>query len=94
MKKTFSPHDKARVALEAIRGIKPMGQIVSAFGVHPTQVGVWRKHVLANLPTLFSRPLKSRTDDRDQLIDRLYRLVGQRDTELEWLKKSLRQFDP
>ena len=93
MKKVFSPQDKARVALEAIRDIKSMSQIVSAFGVHPTQVGVWRKQVIDRLPSLFNRSSARQADERQKLINNLYQLIGQRDSELEWLKKSLRQFD-
>lgn len=94
MKKTFSAQTKAAVALEAIRGLKTMSEIVSAYAVHPTQVGVWRKHLLSQASRLFTSPASGRLDPRQKLIDQLYQLVGQRDTELEWLKKSLQRFDP
>ncbi len=45
---------KAKVALEAIRGEKTRAQLASEYGVHPNQIGRWRKHLLEELPSLFS----------------------------------------
>ena len=42
-RKNFSSQFKAKVALEAIRGVKTITEIAQEFGVHPTQVGQWKK---------------------------------------------------
>jgi transposase-like protein len=89
MKKIFSPKQKATVALEAIKGIKTFNQISSQYDTHPTQVGVWRKILLDNADKIFTDKQKQNEKEQEALIDRLYKLVGQRDTELEWLKKKL-----
>jgi len=34
---------KARVALEALKGVKTIQQIASEYGVHPVQVSDWKK---------------------------------------------------
>ncbi|MBK6959472.1 MAG: transposase [Nitrosomonas sp.] len=39
-RKNFTGDLKAKVALEAIRGIKTVNEIGQEFGVHPTQVGL------------------------------------------------------
>ena len=44
-RKDFTGELKARVALEAIRGIKTVNEIGQEFGVHPTQVGLWKKEL-------------------------------------------------
>ena len=44
-RKIFSGEFKAKVALEAIRGVKTVNEIGLAFGVHPTQVGLWKKEL-------------------------------------------------
>ena len=36
---------KARVALEALKGHKTINELVSQFGVHPTQINKWKKHL-------------------------------------------------
>ena len=38
-RKNFSSQLKAKVALEAIRGVKTVNEIAQEFGVHSTQVG-------------------------------------------------------
>jgi transposase-like protein len=38
-RKSFSSAHKAKVALEAIRGVKTVNEIAQEFSVHPTQVG-------------------------------------------------------
>jgi transposase-like protein len=45
-RQVFSGEFKAKVALEAIRGVKTVNQIAQEFGVHPTQVGQWKKEWL------------------------------------------------
>ena len=90
MKKIFSPKQKATVALEAIKGIKTTNQLSSHYEIHPTQVGLWKKALMENAERVFSDKRKNETKDRDELIERLYTTIGQRDIELEWLKKKLR----
>ncbi|MFM7181248.1 MAG: transposase, partial [Verrucomicrobiales bacterium] len=40
------PEFKARVALEALKGIKTIQQIAKDFDVHPVQVSDWKKAML------------------------------------------------
>ena len=35
----------AKVALEAIQGVKTLNEIGHEFGVHPVQVGKWKKEL-------------------------------------------------
>src|SRR3954454_15568853 len=52
-RKNHSPGLKAKVAVEAIKSHKTVAQIAQMFGVHPTQVGSWKKQALAGLPDVF-----------------------------------------
>jgi transposase-like protein len=52
-RKNFSGQFKAKVALEAIRGVKTANEIAQEFGVHPTQVGLWRKELQEQAAGLF-----------------------------------------
>ena len=52
-RKSHPPNLKARVAVEAIKAHKTTVQIAQMFGVHPTQVGGWKKQALAGLPDVF-----------------------------------------
>ena len=42
----FTSKQKAKVALEAIKGAKTINEIAQEFGVHPTQVNQWKKNCL------------------------------------------------
>lgn len=89
MKKIIPPKLKATIALEAIRGIKTTQQLGSEYEVHPVQIGIWKKQLIDNGHLIYSGERKEKEHDQEQLIDRLYKIVGQRDTELDWLKKKL-----
>src|SRR3954447_13833201 len=52
-RKSHPPSLKAKVAVEAIKAHKTVAQIAHIFGVHPTQVGGWKKQALAGLPDIF-----------------------------------------
>ena len=49
MKKTFTPQQKAQVALAAIKGERTISQIASLYEVHPTQVQAWKKQALSGI---------------------------------------------
>lgn len=93
MKKVFTPQQKAAVALAAIKGDKTLSQIASVHEVHPTQVQCWKKIMQENLSELFADKRKKEGKSERELIDELYRTIGQRDIELGWLKKKL-QLEP
>lgn len=92
MKKQFTPQQKAAVALEAIKGELTVPQIASKYEVHPTQIGHWRNHVIKSVQDLFSDKRKKANWDKDRQIEELYKIIGQRQTELEWFKKKLQPF--
>lgn len=95
--KTFSPQEKARVALTAIKGDKTMSQIASEFQVHPTQIGLWKKQAMDNLTEIFKDGKKKEKQtefEHQQQLDNLYKVIGKRDIELDWLKKKFSVFDP
>ena len=89
MRKFLSAKQKATIAIEAVKGLKTINQIGSQYEVHPNQVGVWKKAALERLPELFSDKRNPENKSKDELIERLYKIIGQRDTELDWLKKKL-----
>lgn len=79
---------KAKVALESVKGEKTLTQLAGEYGVHPNQIGQWRKKLLKELPILFSDKGHRQEKDRDELESELYRQIGQLKVELEWLKKK------
>lgn len=93
MKKVFTPREKAAVALEAIKGAKTINEISGIHEVHPTQIQRWKQILQENIGALFTDKRTKEGKSQEQLIDELYRTIGQRDIELAWLKKKL-QIEP
>ena len=87
-RQNFSGAQKAKVALEAIKGLKTINEIAQENGVHPTQVGQWKRELLENAGSLFEgkrgpKPVNAQSDP-----ERLYAKIGQLNMELDWLKKK------
>jgi len=90
-RRTFSPADKAKIALEAIKGVHTISEIAQRFEVHPTQVNTWRRELTDRLPELFGDQKNIATEDQSRLIDELYKQIGQLMVERDWLKKKANQ---
>ena len=78
------------MAPEAVKEEKTLAQLGSAYGIHPNQIGRWRKKLLEHLPVLFSNNGSGKEKERKEFEAELYRQIGQLKLELEWLKKNLR----
>lgn len=95
MKKQRRKHSaefKARVALEAIKGIKTVSQIAQEYEIHPVMVSNWKKEMLGHLPDVFDKNNRPKTDkDREKETEQLERKVGQLTMEVEFLEKKCKQ---
>lgn len=87
-RKSFTSQHKAKVALEAIRGVKTANEIAQEFSVHPTQVGQWKKELQALAPSLFDNKRGPKREDPSANPERLYSEIGRLKMELDWLKKK------
>lgn len=87
--KTYSAEFKTRVALEMIRGEKTTNEVASAYGINPSQAKRWKQKVLAGLPTLFTgNSMEYVVKGKDELIEELYKQIGQLKVEVDWVKKK------
>ena len=89
MRKQFSKEFKAKVALEAMKGLKTSAEISSEYAVHPTQIAQWKKELREGLADVFKGKKSAADKSKDQLIDELYKQIGQLQVENGWLKKKL-----
>ena len=87
-RRKFTAGFKAKVALEAIRGTKTVNEIAQEFGVHPTQVGEWKRELLAQAPGIFETKRGPKPVDPSASPERLYSEIGRLKMELDWLKKK------
>ena len=87
-RKRHSPDFKARVALEAIRGLKTTAQLASEFQVHPVQISQWQRQALDHLPEAFGRDSSHPQRSESELTAPLFEEIGRLKMELDWLKKK------
>ena len=87
-RKSFTSHHKAKVALESIRGTRTVNELAQEFSVHPTQVGQWKKELIAQAPSIFETKRGPKTVDPSASPERLYSEIGRLKMELDWLKKK------
>jgi len=52
-RKILTGAQKAKIALEALKEQKTVNEIAQEYGVHPTQIGLWKKALLENASQLF-----------------------------------------
>ena len=90
-RKTHTPAFKAQVALAAVRGDRTVNELASQFGVHPTLIHGWKKHLLAGAETVFASGTKDSAAVEDHQTE-LYEQIGRLKMELEWLKKKVAPF--
>ena len=91
-RKQYSNELKAKVALEAIRGMKTANELASEYGVHPTQIAVWKKLLLERSPELSASGGSEKNKSEEVLIDTLYQQIGQLKVELDFVKKKSQRF--
>lgn len=90
-RKRHSAPFKAKVGLEALIGIKTVGQIARDYEVHPVQVTQWKGVIRERLPELFE-PAGRAEVDQGQMIAQLHEKIGELTVELDWLKKNRRSW--
>lgn len=87
MKKMYTPRQKAAIALSALRG-EQLSKLASLHGIHPNQIGIWKKAIEQGAETLFSDKRKKEYRTQERIIEALYKTIGQREVEISWLKKN------
>jgi len=93
-RRRFSAEFKARIAMEAARGVKTVGTIADENELHPVQVSQWKKELLDSAHLIFEKDGKDARQDAEAAERReahLERKVGQLTIELEWLQKKSKE---
>ncbi len=89
-RKKHSGAFKAKVGLEALKGVKTIGQIAREYEIHPVQVTQWKKVIRERLSELFETAAKAPEPDTEQ-VAQLHEKIGQLTVEVDWLKKKSKQ---
>ena len=92
-RKKYSPAEKAKIALEAIKSELTLAQITRKYGTHATQVNAWKKQALALLPDIFSDKGKQEATSYESQLAELYEQIGRLKVENDFLKKKCEVFN-
>jgi transposase len=87
-RKRSSAEFKARVALDAVKGLKTVNEWASTYGVHPTQITHWNQQLQKEVPDIFSARRAKREHDHEAFQAQWSQQIGQLKVELDWLKKK------
>ena len=87
-RRTYTAEFKAKIGLEAIRGVKTINEIGQEHGVHPAQVGHWKREIQEQAQSLFEKKRGPKVVEGPGDTERLYSEIGRLKVELDWLKKK------
>lgn len=92
-RRRHEPEFKAKVALEAAKGIKTIQEIAKEFEVHPMQVSDWKKKMLEGVSNVFLSPKKKKSTEEDFEVqkEKLHAKIGQQAVEIDYLIKKSKQ---
>jgi len=85
--KKHTPKQKALIALAALRGGK-ISKLSSDYRIHPNQINRWKKTIEDEAENIFHDKRAKENKSKNELIDELYKIIGQREMEISWLKKK------
>jgi transposase-like protein len=87
-RRKFSSSFKAKVAMEALQEKHSLSELSTRYEVHPNQISNWKKSLTENSFKLFD-DASTLKDERDNLIESLYKEIGALTMDVNFLKKKL-----
>lgn len=88
-RRKFSSEFKAKVVLEALKERSTIEELARKYELHPTQINLWKKEAVSNLPGVFGKGADEEKNDKEEQMDKLYSQIGQLKVENDFLKKRL-----
>jgi putative transposase len=88
-RKRHTEEFKAKVALDAIRGVRTLSELSSMHRVHPTVIAQWKRQLVEGAVELFRRSKGGVGRSEEELTGPLYEEIGRLKVEVDWLKKKL-----
>ncbi|MFM2241248.1 MAG: hypothetical protein RLZ97_103 [Verrucomicrobiota bacterium] len=91
-RRKHDPEFKARVAPEALKGIRTIREIAKEYDVHPVQVSELKKIMAKNAASAFGAGMgNAGAEEFERERERLHAKFGQQAVELDWLTKKSTQ---
>jgi transposase-like protein len=87
-RRKFAAEFKAQVAMEALQERATLSELSKRYEVHPNMISQWKKSLIDNGFKVF-KDAHPEKDERDKLIETLYKEIGSLTMDVNFLKKKL-----
>ncbi len=87
-RKKHSDEFKAKVALEAVKGVRTLSELSSEYRVHSTVIAHWKRQLVSGAAVVFSQGAGRSGKSQEELTAPLYEEIGRLKMEMDWLKKK------
>ena len=87
-RRRFSGEQKAKIALEALRGDRTLQEIAARHQVHPNQVSAWKRQAMEGLSEVFSGGGERRARDHESEVRDLHAKIGELIVERDFLSRG------
>lgn len=67
IRKNYTAEEKVKIVLDLLKGEMTQAEISSKYGVHPTQLGNWKRQALQVLPEAFTDKRKESEQTQSDL---------------------------
>ena len=88
-RRRHSAQFKFQVAMDALKETKTIAQLSAQYGVHPNQISHWKKQLIDEGSTVFSKANADQQRRQESIQAELYEQIGRLKMELEWLRKKV-----
>ena len=78
---------KSKVALEAIKEKRPLGELCQEYSVSASQISTWKKQLEEGSKQIFEG---NQSNKHQEEIDRLHKVIGQLTAECNFLERVLK----
>ena len=83
-----SREQKAKIALEALRGERTLQEIASKHQGHPNQVGAWKRQAIEGLGEVFTNGVERHRRDHESEVRELHAKIGELIVERDCLSRG------
>ena len=86
-RRKFTAEFKSKVAMEALQERSTLSELSKRYDVHPNLITQWKKSLVDNGFRIFKDPHPEK-DDRDKLIESLYKEIGSLTMDVNFLNPN------
>ncbi len=87
-RREYSAEFKAKVAMEAMQERLTLSELSKKYEIHPNQITLWKKQLREQSAEIFKEPHNGK-DEKDKLIEQLYKTIGSLTMDVDFFKKKL-----